>query len=136
MKKAAIIIIIALLILVVAVGTVIVFLLMPSKPEVKGNNGYVYSTGGDFLTNLKDGGHYVKADILIEVSDKNTLKILEANNYKIRDQIIEILSNIEEEDTKHQDFKKNLRDTLKEDLQNSLKIDKIRGIYFNEFIIQ
>lgn len=136
MKKIATITIIVLLVLVVGVGTVIIYMLMPSKPQRNEGTGYVYSTGGDFLTNLKSGSHYVKTDILIEVSDKNALKILEINNHKIRDQIIEILGDIEEDDIKRQDFKRNLRNVLKEDLQNILKTDKIKGVYFNEFIIQ
>ncbi|NLN42223.1 MAG: flagellar basal body-associated FliL family protein, partial [Clostridiales bacterium] len=113
MKRIAIITIIVLLILAVAVGTVIIFILVSPNLDKKDNIGYVYSTGESFLTNLKDGSHYVKADILIEVADKEVLKVLEQNNYKIRDQIIEILGNIDQEEIKDKDFKKNLRNTLK-----------------------
>ena len=136
MKKIAIITIIVLLVLVIVVGGVIIVILMPSQPAAKEDTGYVYSTGENFLTNLKDGSHYVKTDILIEVSDKDTIKILEKNNHRIRDQIIEILGDIEEEDIIRQDFKRNLRNLLREDLQKILKTDKIEGVYFNEFIIQ
>ena len=135
MKRIAIITIIILLILAVGIGTAIYILVSPNLDK-KDNVSYIYSTGESFLTNLKDGSHYVKADILIEVPDKETLKILEQNNYKIRDEIIEILGDIDQEDIKDIDFKKNLRNKLKEDLQNLLNIDKIKGIYFNEFIIQ
>ena len=135
MKRIAIITIIILLRLAVGIGTAIYILVSPNLDK-KDNVSYIYSTGESFLTNLKDGSHYVKADILIEVPDKETLKILEQNNYKIRDEIIEILGDIDQEDIKDKDFKKNLRNKLKEDLQNLLNIDKIKGIYFNEFIIQ
>lgn len=136
MKRIAIITIIILLILAVGVGTAIIYILVSPNLDKKDDVSYIYSTGESFLTNLKDGSHYVKADILIEVPDKETLKILEQNNYKIRDEIIEILGDIDQEDIKDKDFKKNLRNKLKEDLQNLLNIDKIKGIYFNEFIIQ
>lgn len=136
MKRIAIITIIVLLVMAVGVGTAIIYILVSPNLDNKDDVSYVYSTGESFLTNLKDGSHYVKADILIEVSNKDALKILEQNNYKIRDQIIEILGDIDQEEIKNKDFKKNLRNTLKEDLQNLLNIDKIKGIYFNEFIIQ
>ncbi len=136
MKKTVPIIISALLAFFLGAGTLFIFLQMPPKSEAYDDTGYVYSTGDVFLTNLKSGGHFVKTDILIEVSDKDTIKILENNNHRIRDQIIEILGDIEEEDIIQSDFKKNLRNLLKEDLQNLLKIDNIKGIYFNEFIIQ
>ena len=87
-ERIAIITIIVLLILAVGVGTAIIFILVSPNLDKKDDIGYVYSTGESFLTNLKDGSHYVKADILIEVADKEVLKIfLEQNNYKIRDQI-------------------------------------------------
>lgn len=136
MRRIAIITIIVLLVMAVGVGTAIIYILVSPNLDNKDDVSYVYSTGESFLTNLKDGSHYVKADILIEVSNKDALKILEQNNYKIRDQIIEILGDIDQEEIKNKDFKKNLRNTLKEDLQNLLNIDKIKGIYFNEFIIQ
>lgn len=136
MKKLATITIIVLLILVIIVGSVIIYIMKPSKPVANENNGYVYSTGESFLTNLKDCNRYVKTDILLEVSDKATLDFLEKNNYIIRDQIIDILGNIEEEDIDKEGFKEDLRDILREDLQSILKTDKIEGVYFNEFIIQ
>ncbi|MFY9176242.1 MAG: flagellar basal body-associated FliL family protein [Caldicoprobacterales bacterium] len=137
MRRIAIIAIIILLVLAVGIGSAIIYILVSPNLDKKNNDeSYVYSTGESFLTNIKDGSHYVKADILIEVSNKKSLKILEQNNHKIRDQIIEILGNIDEEEIKNEDFKKNLRNTLKEDLQKLLNIDKIKGIYFNEFIIQ
>ena len=137
MRRIAIIAIIILLVLAVGIGSAIIYILVSPNLDKKNNDeSYLYSTGESFLTNIKDGSHYVKADILIEVSNKKSLKILEQNNHKIRDQIIEILGNIDEEEIKNEDFKKNLRNTLKEDLQKLLNIDKIKGIYFNEFIIQ
>lgn len=136
MNKAIVIIIAALLVIAIGIGSFIIFLLIPSNKKDDEQPGYVYSTGDDFLTNLESEGHYIKADILIEVADKETLKILERNNHKIRDQIIEILGHIDEDDLIRQDFKKNLRNLIRDDLQNTLKIDKIRGVYFNDFIIQ
>jgi flagellar basal body-associated protein FliL len=136
MNKTIVVIIAVLLAITIGIGTYIIFLLIPSNGENGELPGYVYSTGDKFLTNLKSDGHYIKADILFEVSDKSTLKILEKNNHRIRDRIIEILGDISEDDLNQEDFKKNLRNLIRDDLQNILKIDKIRGVYFNDFIIQ
>ncbi|NLJ67190.1 MAG: hypothetical protein GX340_07760 [Clostridiales bacterium] len=136
MNKTLIIIIAVLLTITIGIGSFIIILLIPSERENDEQPGYVYSTGDNFLTNLKTEGHYIKADILIEVTDKRTLKVLEKNNHRIRDQIIEILGDINEEELKQKNFKRNLRDLIRDDLQNILKIDNIKGVYFNDFIIQ
>ena len=136
MNKTIVVFIAVLLAITIGIGTYIIFLLIPSSGENGELPGYVYSTGDKFLTNLKSDGHYIKADILFEVSDKSTLKILEKNNHRIRDRIIEILGDISEDDLNQEDFKKNLRNLIRDDLQNILKIDKIRGVYFNDFIIK
>ncbi len=136
MKKVAIIVVLTLLVFLIGVGVTLLFIFPPSMGFNNSDNTYIYSTNGSFLTNLKSGGYYIKADIIIEVSEKNILRTLEKNNHRIRDQIIEILGNIEEEDIKQHDFKENLRNLIKRDLQNILKTDKIKGIYFNEFIVQ
>lgn len=137
MKKNLAIIIIGLLLVTVTIFGTIIVTSLPSRSEAAVEKDvYVFNTGSDFLTNLRDGSHYVKAGIVIEVAHKDDLKTLEINNHIIRDRIIEILGNIQEEDTKNENFKESLRILLKNDLQTILKTDKIQGVYFNEFIIQ
>lgn len=135
MKKIGIITIIILLIIAIIIGTYIIFLLRGPKEKNKNKPVYVYNTGGDFLTNLKNRARYVKTNILIGVFNKSTIRVMERNSYIIRDQIIEILGEIEEEDIEEPKFKENLRNKIKKDLQNRLNIDKIEGVYFNDFII-
>jgi len=101
-------------------------------------NGEVigYSTGSEFVTTLKDSKRFIKADIIIEIQDKKDEKVLTNYNYRVRDCILNILGDIREEEMKSDNFKDKLKMKIKDALQNMLKIDSIKGIYFNEFVVQ
>jgi len=145
MKKLLAIIIPLFVILFVGMGFILYLMLNPSNPAngaQKDDKGdikrevFVFHDDQPFITNLKDSDSYLKADISIEVENQKDVEVLNKNLHKVRDRIISILRNVSEEDMKRSDIQEILKNRIKQDLQESLKIDTITGIYFNEFVMQ
>lgn len=105
------------------------------KDEVK-KEVFVFHDKDPFITNLKDSDSYLKADISIEVENQKDVEVLNKNLHRVRDRIIAILRDVSEEDMKRSDIQEVLKNRIKQDLQQSLKIDTIIGVYFNEFVMQ
>ncbi|MBM7581389.1 flagellar basal body-associated protein FliL [Caldicoprobacter guelmensis] len=106
-----------------------------NRDEVK-KEVFVFHDKDPFITNLKDSDSYLKADISIEVGTQKDVEVLNKNLHRVRDRIIAILRDVSEDDMKRSDIQEVLKNRIKQDLQESLKIDTIIGVYFNEFVMQ
>lgn len=145
MKKLLAIIIPLFVILFIGMGFILYLQLNPSdqvnapqkddKGDVK-KEVFVFHDKEPFITNLKDSDSYLKADISIEVENQKDVEVLSKNLHRVRDRIISILRDVSEEDMKRSDIQEVLKNRIKQDLQESLKIDTIIGIYFNELVMQ
>ena len=138
MRNFIIVLIILVIILILIIG-VFVYMLSQGRSAF-GNSAerdevIGYNTGSEFITTLKNSRKVIKADIVIEVQNKEDAKILTEYNYRVRDCILTILGNIAEEEIEQEGFKANLKAQIKDALQNLLEINSIKGIYFNEFVI-
>lgn len=145
MKKLLAIIIPLFVVLFVAIGFILYLMLNPSNPvsgvpndhEGDGKKEvFVFHDDQPFITNLKGGNYYIKVDISIEVESQNDVDVLNKNLHKVRDKIISILRDISEDDMRRSDIQEILRDRIKQELQETLNINTITGIYFNEFVMQ
>ena len=141
MKRLVIVLSILVVILMIGMGFFMYYIFASAKSAfddktVQEEDVIGYNTGSPFITTLKDSNKIIKADIVIEVPDKQDEKILSDFNYRVRDCILTILGNINEEDINNKDFKDNLKTEIKNALQDMLKTVSIKGIYFNEFVIQ
>lgn len=96
----------------------------------------VFNTGTPFITNIKDNRSILKCDIYIEVNDKDAAEQLKKEIPKIRDRIILILRDLTIEDIERQDIQEELKNHIQSDLQETLGIQNISNIYFNEFVVQ
>jgi len=97
---------------------------------------YNYSPGGEFITNLKGDGKFVKATIELQVADKNILKTLEERNPQIRDLIIQILRGKTEQDVEGPEGQEKLKNDIKNGINKIIGEGKIVNVYFDEFIVQ
>ncbi|AEM78808.1 flagellar FliL protein [Thermoanaerobacter thermohydrosulfuricus] len=97
---------------------------------------YNYSPGGEFITNLKGDGKFVKATIELQVADKNILKTLEERNPQIRDLIIQILRGKTEQDVEGPEGQEKLKNDIKNEINKIIGEGKIVNVYFDEFIVQ
>ena len=134
-KKMLIIIIIAI---VVVAGGVVVFLMMRGEPAEKPIDYGYYTPGDFFVTNVKDSGHLLKASIVLvlNTSDTKLQDELKIHNARIRDTIIFLLREMDVTAIQLVDHKDKLRRDIIEQLNNSLNIDNIIEVLFNEFVMQ
>jgi len=90
-----------------------------------------------FTVNLQDQNfqRYLRVQMTLEFGDKGTSKEIEEKRHRIRDKIITILQNKNVADLSTADKKAALRQELL-DAINGILIKDIRGIYFQDFIIQ
>ena len=116
MRKKLIIIfsILAILIIGIAIAVYIVWNLPQTKDRAdkkEKKEVILVHDNNPFITNLKDSDSYLKVDI-------------------------SIFRNASEDDMKRIDIQESLKNEIKQDLKENLKIDTIIGIYFNDFVVQ
>lgn len=97
---------------------------------------YSYYPDKDFITDISCSGKHVKVDIVIEFENCKYKKFLEKNNFKIRDMILFIIRNKDEEVMKSKDIKQILTKEIIEALKNDFGIDSAKMVYFNEFVVE
>jgi len=140
MSKTLLIIIIVAVVLLIGAGAALYFLMwnnqgIEKEEEFQVEKGVIFHTGEVFVTNLKNSELLLKSDVYLNVPDRN-LRVMQDNVQLVRDRIIRVLRQFTEEDIVKDDFQDIVRDSIKNDLQNTLNIDKIIGVYFAEFVLQ
>ncbi len=132
MKKIIIIIVAAL---VVVAGVVYFIFLKPApEPEVS-----FYSTGENFVTNIKDSLRLLKTSVVLEISTTETEEVTEhltANNHVLRDIIIVSLREKTEVELRSMGIEEKLREEIRKSISEKMGIDYLQKVYFNDFVIQ
>ena len=131
-----------LLMVIVAAGTsygVITYLTSTQQEEQKEENkefGPTY-TLGEFTVNLSDSGGYqfIKASIVVEVSDEKVIEELEKRSPQLRDVLI---SNMREAsvDEIEEPGAKTLKRNIKNELNTVLNEGQIENVWFTQLVIQ
>ncbi|MDR1615729.1 MAG: flagellar basal body-associated FliL family protein [Syntrophomonadaceae bacterium] len=91
----------------------------------------------EFITNINNGGKYVKMKVSIEIASEDEKVKEKVNSFMpvIRDSILEIIS-----DKMVSDFDYRNRDNLKKEIRDSINTrlgsEQIRNVYFEDIIIQ
>lgn len=91
-----------------------------------------------FIVNLKEPGgtRYLKMVVEIEVPGDKGSEILNTRIAPVRDRIIASTSELTFADTQGAERKMTIRKTLVKDVNDVLKSDIAKNIYFTEFVIQ
>ena len=97
---------------------------------------FAYDPGDYFVTNITDSKSLLKSDLTIEMTGKSQYKELTDNTFKVRDIIISVLRTKTYDELKSTDIQDVLKVEISDKLKESLEIDTIQNIYFNEFVIQ
>ena len=132
MKK---IIIIIIAVLVVAAG-VVYFLFLKPAPEPETS---FYSTGENFVTNIKDSLRLLKTSVVLEISTTDTETVTEyltENNHVLRDIIVFALREKTEDELRSLGIEEQLREEIRKSISEKMGIDYLQKVYFNDFVIQ
>ncbi len=124
-------IIIGVAVLLVA-GAVYWFFFKPPAPPTPS----FYVPGDYFITNVKDSQKLLKTTIVLALERDDMEEFLIKHTHVIRDVIVFVLRDKTEEELRATDIQDALRREITNQLENSLAIDYITTIYFNDFILQ
>ena len=141
-------IIIALLVIIIAAGTsftVMKFVIPGSgngnsdgevTEEANNSIGPTYVLG-NFTVNLANSGGYkfVKASITAEISDEKVIEELDKRKPQIRDIVISILRAQEIKDIEKPDGTE-LKNLIKQRINNIINDGKITSVWFTQFVVQ
>lgn len=91
-----------------------------------------------FVVNLSDprGKRYLKVEITIELANATALEGAEKNVPKMRDMVIMMLTSLTFEEVMTPEGKIRVRDELFERFNLILRPNRIKNIYFTEFVVQ
>lgn len=90
------------------------------------------------VINLKDenGSHYLKATIVLEIGKKNRTEEIQSRMSGLIDTVILALSDKRLEDLKPPGSMESLKQELLQKINQQLDPQKVKGIYFDEFLYQ
>jgi len=108
---------------------------VPEKPEPI--VGKIYSLS-PFTVNLADpkGRRYLKLKLQVEVKDDKTLDAVTKADPILRDQVIMLLTSLSFEEVMTPEGKIRIREDLIDRFNRVLKPNKVKNIYFTDFIVQ
>ncbi|GAA0178073.1 hypothetical protein SH2C18_11880 [Clostridium sediminicola] len=141
-KKSKIIIIVLVIVLLVGLGGTYFYLKSTgfkfpfTKEEVQTEKVIPLR---QFVVNLKTSSSrnsYLKATIVLAYMESDNEEILATNEDRIRDKIIEILRTKSNEELKKDEGAIELKEQLKQSLNELLGEVIITNIYYNDFMIQ
>ncbi|MDW7651484.1 MAG: flagellar basal body-associated FliL family protein [Bacillota bacterium] len=92
----------------------------------------------DFTVNLSDNDQrrYLKATVTLAFENKKLAKELDQRSAQIRDLIIEVLRGNTAADVADESGTQALRETLIQELNDTLVNGEIKDIYFTDFLVQ
>lgn len=91
-----------------------------------------------FIVNLADKGgtRYLRVSMDLELEKEETLEVVEKRLPKIRDAVLMILPTKKYEDIGTVEGKVSLREEMLAKINELMKPEKIKNIYFTEFVVQ
>lgn len=91
-----------------------------------------------FVVNLADpaGKRYLKVQIALELDNERAVANAERAEPKLRDTVISLLTALTFEEVMTPEGKIRLRDELLERFNVVMRPDRVRNIYFTEFVVQ
>ncbi len=117
-------------------------LLAPPPEEVKPQDpgeviGEIFALE-PFVVNLADpaGKRYLKVQIQIELEDPLALEKAQRAAPKLRDNVIMMMTSLSFEEVMTPEGKIRVRDELLERFNVVMRPDRVRNIYFTEFVVQ
>ena len=132
MKKVIIIILITVFALIL-IGTGVFFALQTRQER---DYSFNYDPGTFFVTDIQESRRLLKTDVIITMADSREQGFYLDNNHRIRNTIIFVLRNKDEEELMKPNIEQLLNKELISELNREFETEDFIQIYFNEFVIQ
>ncbi len=109
---------------------------LPMEEEVSMTGEMV--TFGEFVVNLSDpkGKRYLKCKISVEVESVEAVERIQKIEPKLRDIVIMLLTSLAFEEVMTPEGKIRIRDELLERFNQAARPDRIKNLYFSDFVVQ
>ncbi|SJZ64344.1 flagellar basal body-associated FliL family protein [Selenihalanaerobacter shriftii] len=91
---------------------------------------------GDFVVNLANGQRYIRLNLVLEVSNEDIIEELKKRNPQVRDAVISILRNKQQNDIKTKAGTRDLREEIRRELDKLVSEGNISNVFFTEFVVQ
>lgn len=131
MKKVKWILIILVILIVAGVATYFGLLNRPEK-----DYRFHYDPGDFFVTDIQDSRRLLKTDVIISMADHRRNDFYIEHNHRIRNTIIFVLRNMNEEELMRNDIEAVLNLEMTRRLNREFEVKEFIQVYFNEFVIQ
>lgn len=123
--------------LVALAGAAVYFFVLAPTPELP---PVTFSPGDYFVTNVKDSNRLLKAAVVLVLdTDKAYKKLparLDANVAGVRDTIIFILRELDEDEIRADGVEDDLRKRISAALNTSLETEGVKTVLFSDFVMQ
>ncbi len=95
-------------------------------------------TFGEFVVNLSDpkGKRYLKCKISVEVESVEAMERIQKIEPKLRDIVIMLLTSLAFEEVMTPEGKIRIRDELLERFNQATRPDRVKNLYFSDFVVQ
>lgn len=95
-------------------------------------------TFGEFVVNLSDpkGKRYLKCKISVEVDSIEAMERVQKIEPKLRDIVIMLLTSLAFEEVMTPEGKIRIRDELLERFNQAARPDRMKNLYFSDFVVQ
>jgi len=94
-----------------------------------------YAPGDVFTTNVKDSYYIFKTAVVLVLDKEGLEDMLDQNRTRIRDTIIFILRDLDEDSIAKTDRHDGLRQRIMDDLNELLEFENIVEVRFNDFVM-
>ena len=132
MKKIIINILMIILALVVIGGGVFFAIQHREERDYR----FSYDPGEFFVTDIQNSNRLLKTDMILAMADSREADFYIEHNHRIRNTIIFVLRNKDEEELKNPSIEQILNKKIIRELNQAFETEDFQTVYFNEFVIQ
>lgn len=82
------------------------------------------------------GKRYLMVEISLELSDKDHISLLEANNMKLKQELMDALSKRTVDQLVDTSLRPEIRDELSDIINEIIEVPSVRNLYFTKYVMQ
>lgn len=95
-----------------------------------------YLPGDSFVTNINDSNRLLKTTIVLGLNDAALATTFADNQHVVRDTVIFILRELTEDEIRTVGTEEQIRERIRESLNEVMQTDGVVSVWFNDFVMQ